>query len=173
MNGFDRRRENKKISIINAAYDLFYSNNYEDVRVEDIAQAAHVSPASVYNFFGTKKTLLMAAIKKYFNENLENVSRKLDEAKTFFDKLKFFFNYKTNSVIHNRSILNSIDLNDPSMQDITVYVDESWFPLLEKIIRYGREEGVIPKDFSEKAILLYILCLSKGMYEPISSLNYT
>jgi AcrR family transcriptional regulator len=56
-------RERKKLAamrrIQEVALDLFDERGFEDVSVEEIAQAADVSPSSVYRYFGTKEQIVL------------------------------------------------------------------------------------------------------------------
>ncbi len=62
MNGFERRRELKKKSILQAAYDLFSARGIKDVGIAEIAQKAAVSQVSIYNFFDSKENLVRQAM---------------------------------------------------------------------------------------------------------------
>jgi AcrR family transcriptional regulator len=46
------------------------------VSLEAIAREAHVSPTTIYNYFGTRENLLYEVIKILVQENMES-SRKL------------------------------------------------------------------------------------------------
>jgi AcrR family transcriptional regulator len=56
-------RERKKLAamrrIQEVALDLFDERGFEDVTIEEIAEAAVVSPSSVYRYFGTKEQLVL------------------------------------------------------------------------------------------------------------------
>jgi AcrR family transcriptional regulator len=56
-------RERKRIAamrrIQEVALDLFDARGFVDVSVEEIAEAADVSPSSVYRYFGTKEQLVL------------------------------------------------------------------------------------------------------------------
>lgn len=56
-------RERKRIAamrhIQEVALDLFDERGYEGVTIEQIAEAAEVSPSSVYRYFGTKEQLVL------------------------------------------------------------------------------------------------------------------
>ncbi len=56
-------RERKRIAamrrIQDVAYDLFEAEGFDQVTIERIAEAAVVSPSSVYRYFGTKEQLVL------------------------------------------------------------------------------------------------------------------
>ena len=49
--------EQKQVQVINAALQHFGKHGYEKASINDIAMAAHISKASVFQYFGSKKQL--------------------------------------------------------------------------------------------------------------------
>lgn len=58
----DRKKKEVRHRIIQAARDLFASDGIDDTTMEDVARAADVSVATVYNYFGSKAALLVAGV---------------------------------------------------------------------------------------------------------------
>lgn len=54
-----RKRNAAMLRIQSVALDLFEARGFEDVTVEEIAEASEVSPSSVYRYFGTKEQLIL------------------------------------------------------------------------------------------------------------------
>lgn len=56
-------RERKRAAAMHriqvAAVDLFDAHGFDHVTVEQVAAAAHVSPSSIYRYFGTKEALVI------------------------------------------------------------------------------------------------------------------
>jgi AcrR family transcriptional regulator len=59
----EQQREKRADAITRAANRLFRSKGYAKTSIEDIAADAEVSPATVYNYFGTKFDLLHALMR--------------------------------------------------------------------------------------------------------------
>ena len=59
-----RRRERTRALVLDAAERLVSQRAPEEIRVEDVAAEAGVSPASVYVHFGTKDALLAAVTER-------------------------------------------------------------------------------------------------------------
>ena len=49
--------EQKQVQVINAALQCFGKHGYDKASINDIAVAAHISKASVFQYFGSKKQL--------------------------------------------------------------------------------------------------------------------
>jgi len=66
------KRESNKINcrerILKASRRLFTSKGYEETMMEDIAQRAEVSKATVYNYFPNKESLLIGTVSDVMDE---------------------------------------------------------------------------------------------------------
>lgn len=60
-----RNRRNRHELILTVASQLFASQGYEGTRIEEIAEAAGVAPATVYNYFSTKTNILTALAMRH------------------------------------------------------------------------------------------------------------
>jgi AcrR family transcriptional regulator len=56
----ERKRQAAMSTIQEKALDLFDARGFDAVTIEEIADAAQVSPSSVYRYFGTKEGILVA-----------------------------------------------------------------------------------------------------------------
>ncbi|MFM2480262.1 TetR/AcrR family transcriptional regulator [Celerinatantimonas sp. YJH-8] len=57
-----RKKAETREKIISCAIQLFKEHGYEASRIEDIAEAANLSAATFYNYFGSKADMLLASI---------------------------------------------------------------------------------------------------------------
>lgn len=55
----ERKREQRRLSILSSATELFRRSGYEDSTMKEIAKSADISPPTLYNYFPTKKELLL------------------------------------------------------------------------------------------------------------------
>ena len=63
MEKFLALKPEKQTAILNAALECFGRYGYAKASVRDIAAAAHISKASVFQYFGTKKTLYLYLLR--------------------------------------------------------------------------------------------------------------
>ena len=88
MDKFLALSDEKQKKIINAALQCFGKFGYEKTSVNDIAVAAHISKASVFQYFGSKKGLYI-----YLTEYCEHLVKEsfdktvLDEKTDLFDRI--------------------------------------------------------------------------------------
>ena len=65
-------------NILSCALELFASRGYDAVGVQEIADAAGITKPTLYHYFGSKRGLLDALLKEYFDELYESVTRAAD-----------------------------------------------------------------------------------------------
>jgi len=64
----DRKKQELRHRMIQAAGRLFADQGLDDTTMEDIAAAADVSVGTVYNYFGSKNVLLLAGVEEDTDE---------------------------------------------------------------------------------------------------------
>lgn len=73
MDGRTRSREARRDHVVSVASDLFNENGYDETTVEDIAEAAGVSPRSFYRYFDSKDGVLAALGSDVIGDALERL----------------------------------------------------------------------------------------------------
>jgi AcrR family transcriptional regulator len=71
----ERQKADRMRRILEAALSLFRAEGYDAVRIEDIAAAAEVSTGTCYNYFSTKRDLLLAIVSMEVEEVVEAGSK--------------------------------------------------------------------------------------------------
>jgi AcrR family transcriptional regulator len=97
----------KQNVIINAALDCFAANGYKKASVNDIAQAAGISKAMVFHYFGTKKKLYLFLINVCTKTILSEITEKFDSRVTdFFDRIMQATEIKVSAMKKHPAILS-------------------------------------------------------------------
>ena len=91
---------NTKGRIINAAWDLFYEQGYEDTTVEEIIEKSGTSKGSFYHYFEGKDALL-GSLSYIFDEEYSKLQGNLDDKMDSITKL-LYLNNKLFSMIEDR-----------------------------------------------------------------------
>lgn len=155
MNQYQKTTEKKKQAIIQAALRLFKDKGFKETSIKSIAEAAEVSPVSIYNYFGSKDNLVTLCVNDLFEEITQQAE----------DILK-------SNLAFNTKLDQALDLCQEKMsQQISDYfqdkmVEDSVFStLLTKAITakkrdiyrayiyLGKAEGLIAEDLSTELIL--------------------
>ena len=88
MDKFLALTEEKRLTILNAALQCFGKFGYEKASINDIAVAAHISKASVFQYFGSKKQLYIYLLE-YCKKIIEGIFDKeaLNSQTDLFDRI--------------------------------------------------------------------------------------
>jgi len=161
MNGFERRRESKKKSIFQAAFQLFTTNGIRNTTIAEIAEKAHVSQVSIYNFFGSKEELVREVIFGYMDEGLKASEKVLESKIPYHEKLeKLLFITDSAERQTGAEFFQSAIASDPLIgRLIGEYYLTRTEPFIIRLVDNGKVEGFINPDVSTEAIKLYIRAL--------------
>jgi AcrR family transcriptional regulator len=157
MNGFERRRQNKKNSILQAALQLFKQYGYNKVTVAEIAQKASVSQVSIYNYFNSKENLKQELLIKLMDDyylEIANILEKHDSMRLKLEKLLI----SIVDVVKRSSmqfLLESV-ANDTFVNEYYIVKRAKIKNLIINFVEEGKKEGVIDDSVSTDAIAIYI-----------------
>ena len=141
---------NTKGRIVNAAWELFYEQGYDDTTIDDIVERSETSKGSFYHYFESKDALL-STLSVLFDNKYEELQQTLDPEMSCFDKLMFL----------NRELFKMIENSVPiellarlfSSQLITVgerlllVLSRGYYRLLRRLFIEGQNRGEIRTDF--------------------------
>ena len=169
---------NTKGRIVNAAWELFYEQGYDDTTIDEIVERSETSKGSFYHYFDSKDALL-STLSVLFDNKYDELKETLDPSMSSFDKLIYL----------NRELFKMLEDSVPvdllsrlfSSQLVTAgerhLLDQSrsYYRLLRKIISEGQKCGEIRSDFSVNEIVkAYALCERGIMYDwCICNANYS
>ncbi|MED1561963.1 TetR family transcriptional regulator [Alkalihalobacillus alcalophilus ATCC 27647 = CGMCC 1.3604] len=165
MNGFERRKEQKKKNILEASLALFKEYGIQKVSIAEIAQKANVSQVTIYNYFESKDNLVQHVFKYY-------VDLVWEEQKALFD-LDLPFKEKIKRMMFEKSDLAD-EIGEKFFQDFMLdysngksYVEELYIkeglPRLIELFNVGKEQGHIDQSISNEAMLLYLQMFKEFM----------
>ena len=172
-----RDSRNTRGRIINAAWELFYEQGYEDTTIEEIIERSGTSKGSFYHYFEGKDALL-GSLSFLFDEKYAELKETLDPGMHAFDKL-MYLNRELFRMIEDRV---SMDLLARLISTQLVTHGEKhlldhkrmYYRLLRAIIAEGQAKGEIRAEFSVNEVvktyalleraLMYDWCLCGGEY---------
>jgi len=158
MNGYEKRTNIKKESIINAARELFTKRGITDVSISEIAKKAGVSQVSIYNYFGNKNNVAKEVLVSYLDNVIEEYEVILKMNISFAEKLKIIMDKKHEAVLElDKSYFSKYAWEDMALQQ--VYKEAATtkaISIYKKFIELGKKEGAIDDRIPDDAIISFL-----------------
>ncbi len=164
MKAYERRIERNKERILRATLELFQVHGIKKTTTHDIAQKAGVSPATVYNHFGSKEDLVRATVK-YFLTGVAADFRKIVEGDlSFLKKLEQIILYKSDMFgQYQGELLQTLISEDPEIRQLVDSVSQVEItPYVIDFYEEGKRQGYINPELSTKTIMLFSEIMRKG-----------
>jgi AcrR family transcriptional regulator len=165
MDGFQRRREQKKQDILDAALTLYMEYGIQKVSISEIAQSANVSQVTIYNYFESKHKLTSEVFGYYINKTTDDFEKLIHSDIPFPEKIKqIIFNKKEISKqIHEEFYLFMMKEYSAEGNIIEKIYVEKALPYFSKLFKEGKEQGYVDPNLSQEAILFYVQMLKDYM----------
>jgi len=165
MNGFERRKEQKKNSILQASLDLFMKYGIQKVSVSEIAKEANVSQVTIYNYFGSKDDLIQEVILFYVDQVWEEYEELLSHDIPFPEKIKqiTFEKRDVASTINEDFFAYFMKEYTDGNSYLDTFYQEKAFPRLIEFFNEGKDQGYIDPNISSEAILVFIQMFAEYM----------
>ena len=155
MNQYQKTTEKKKQAIIQAALRLFKDKGFKETSIKSIAEAAEVSPVSIYNYFGSKDNLVTLCVNDLFEEITQQAEDILNSNLDFKTKLDHAFalcqekmSQQISDYFQDKMVEDSV-FSTLLAKAITVKKRD----IYRAYIELGKEEGLIAEDLSTELIL--------------------
>lgn len=155
MNQYQKTTEKKKQAIIQAALQLFKEKGFKDTSIKSIAEAAEVSPVSIYNYFGSKDNLVALCVNDLFEEITQQAEDILNSDLDFKTKLDHAFALCQEKMSQQISDYFQDKLVEDSVFStlLTKAITAKKRDIYRAYIKVGKEEGLIAEDLSTELIL--------------------
>lgn len=158
VNGYERRKQRSRESILKSALELFQAKGIKKVSIGEIAKVSGVDPVTIYNNFGSKESLVREAIAALMQAHWE-VSRKIIEGEGPFPaRLKRLVDAKIEQARRSSGELFASALaDDPQISAmIASQYEKEVLPALDAFIRSGQAEGSVKRSISSTTLHVYI-----------------
>jgi len=165
MKPSERRIERNKDRILRATLDLFQVHGIRKTATNDIARKAGVSPATVYNHFGSKEDLVRAAVKYFLSSTAADFSKIFEGDLSFLEKMEQILSYKSDMLgQYQGEFMQTVISEDPEIRYLvdSVYLTE----IRQMIIDFyeeGKRQGYVSQELSTETIMRYMLIVRSGM----------
>ncbi|MBA7572142.1 MAG: TetR family transcriptional regulator [Dehalococcoidia bacterium] len=158
-------RTEKREKILAAALSLFQrTHDVKSVSLEAIAREAGVSPATIYNQFGTREALVTEVAKALLSKILKMGRSFIKSDLPFPRKLTEIIAGKLDitSQVHGEILIKLVS-QDKTM---TAFVEEAYRmeikPLWREMLADGKRQGYIDPALDDEALLAYFDIIRTG-----------
>jgi len=165
MKTSQRRLERNKERILRSTLELFQVHGIKKTTTNDVAQKAGVSPATVYNHFGSKEDLVRATIEYFLNSTLADFKNILTGNLSFMEKMERILSYKSNMLgQYQGEFMQAIISEDPEIRHLvnSVYMTEI-MPVVMDFYEEGKRQGYVNPELPTENIIRYMLIVRSGM----------
>ncbi|MFQ7524650.1 MAG: TetR/AcrR family transcriptional regulator [Streptococcus salivarius] len=155
MNQYQKTTEKKKQAIIQAALRLFKDKGFKQTSIKSIAEAAEVSPVSIYNYFGSKDNLVALCVNDLFEEITQQAEDILNSNLDFKTKLDHAFALCQEKMSQQISDYFQDKMVEDSVFStlLTKAITAKKGDIYRAYIHLGKAEGLIAEDLSTELIL--------------------
>ncbi|MGO4347595.1 TetR/AcrR family transcriptional regulator [Paenibacillus sp. MCAF9] len=157
MDGFGRRKQKKMEQIYSVSFELFSKHGFQKVSVNEIAHKAKVSPATIYNYFGTKEQLYADTLMDWMDKQLVLYDNILDSELSFPEKTKEIMLLEAKNLNMLADEFPKVPSSEWSglMQMMESYSEQKVVRFFEKFVALGKQEGYIHKGQTEEMSMRY------------------
>lgn len=157
MDGFEKRRNDKKKAIMQTALELFNQYGFDKVTVTEIAEKAHVSKVSIYNFFESKDNLRRIIMKDILDESIGKAQELIKKKENFIAKIGEFIQIRTwyYDKYSLQFFFDAVE-SDPKLKQYLDDFNASNKQLVMDFINEGKRSGVFSPEVSDTAIEICI-----------------
>ncbi|KAB2333061.1 TetR/AcrR family transcriptional regulator [Cytobacillus depressus] len=163
MDGFQRRREQKKVSILEAALALFLKHGVQKISIAEIAKQAKVSQVTIYNYFDSKHNLVHEVFLYYLDLMKEQFFQILDSQMTFPEKIKqiIFTKKEVANNIHEDFYQYIMKEYSTDANYFEKLYEEVALPRLIDLFNQGKQQRFVDPNLSNEAIIFFIQAMNK------------
>jgi AcrR family transcriptional regulator len=157
LDGHEKRRNDKKRAITQAALELFSQYGFDKVTLVDVAEKAHVSKVSIYNFFESKDNLRRVIVDEILDEALSSKRELLAAEIPFLKKINILIEIQRKYYeMYGMHFFFEAIASDPNIKTAyDKYVGET-NAIMMKFIDMGKQAEVFSADISNTAFEIFI-----------------
>ncbi|MBE9913735.1 TetR/AcrR family transcriptional regulator [Paenibacillus donghaensis] len=157
MDGYERRKQKKMEQIYSVSLELFFKYGFQKVSVNEIAHKAKVSPATIYNYFGTKEQLYTDTLMNWMDKQLAQYEDILDSGLPFPEKTKEIMLLEAKNLKILADEFPKVPSSELSglTQMMESYSEQKVVHFFGKYVALGKQEGYIHEEQTEEMTMRY------------------
>jgi AcrR family transcriptional regulator len=144
--------ENPKQLILNKSKEILYTEGYKKLSMRNIAKACNIAIGTIYNYYSTKKDLVIEMMTEYWEEYFCVVEKLINSNDNFYIKLNNIFNELSIFIKTFKEVWLKAEFYDTPDYITSGVEKESIY--IEKLIR--KIEDILIKEASNKNSAIHI-----------------
>lgn len=174
MNGYEKRTEEKKQQVLDAAFHLMNTDlGLENLTIDEVAKVSGVGKTSIFKYFGSKENLIHEVFKFFLNKIGESSQEIIDKDIPFEEALiavsqnKIFYLDKVSKQFYIDLMDFYTKKSDNGVSLMMEQYSQQARHLMLDLFHRGRKEGKVDLKYSDEFLLLYFEALVEGISNPL------
>ncbi|WP_187296211.1 TetR/AcrR family transcriptional regulator [Tepidibacter mesophilus] len=161
--------ESPRELILSEAKKILYNEGYSNISIRRVAKECNIAVGTIYNYFPTKKELIVEMMTKFWEEYFYNIESVVSSNKNFYVKLKNIFDNlaefikRFRKIWLNTEIYSSPDYIESGLEKQNIYIDKLIIiieDLLKKEIHSRRDKSLKKLDTHKLASFIIMNFIS-------------
>jgi AcrR family transcriptional regulator len=156
----ERKKQETRLRLMEAALHLFHENGYDDTTVEQIASAADVAKGTFFNYFETKQATLPALVEWRLQRLEEAISSEQGAPTSPVERIKTALRLLANDPLIDPVLARQVFAAIVHQQEPAHHPGFALAQLLAEQIRQAQAAGEIRADLDP----VYLGCLVRALF---------
>jgi TetR/AcrR family transcriptional regulator, transcriptional repressor for nem operon len=166
-----RVKEFDEEQVLKKALNVFWCKGYNGTSMQDLIDGLGISRSSLYDTYGDKRSLFLAALKMYHNIHARATIDMITKSDSILDTIKLIFKQTIEESVSDKlqkgcfAVNSSIDLA-PHDKEITGIINANQKEVEDafyKAVKKGQESGEISSRHSARMLARFILNTNYGI----------
>ncbi|MBC1398997.1 TetR/AcrR family transcriptional regulator [Listeria fleischmannii] len=173
MNGFEKRTEEKKKSVLESAFALMNNDaGVKNLTIDDLVKEANVGKTTIFKYFGSKENIIHEVFIHFLNEMGDSAKAIMAQNKPFEETIiemsqnKIRFLDKVNKQFYLDLMAYFTEKEDDGSTRIMAEYTKQSFDMMLDLFHRGRKEGKVDLKYSDEFLILYFQALVEGISNP-------
>lgn len=166
-------KEERRREICLVAINLFSQKGYDKVSIKEIAEASGIGKGTIYEYFESKKDILIKSTKQFCIEIMDNMflknmdfSKPIDAIEIFAKETTKMFKIDNNDFFLAYLELLVVNLRNGSVDEVLddlKHIFIQFRNLLQNAMEEGKAKGIIPSHIDTKKLALALFAYLDGL----------
>lgn len=161
--------EERRQSLIEAAYHLIAERGFEQLRTREIAARAGVNIATLHYYFARKEDLIQGVVEyllqqfmtAYLPGSSFEMRTPLEQIRGELAEMQYLLQEKPGMfIVMNELVLRS--LHDPAIRAHLTWLEKGWHGYLAQVLHQGKEQGLFRSDLDADSGATWLILFIKG-----------